>query len=377
MSPVNFEQAPILLFWETTKACKLACKHCRAEAIAEAMPGQLTTEEGKRLIDDLRAFTPRFPVIIFTGGDPFMRQDLFELAAHAKSYGMPIGFAPSVTPLLTREAGVRMREAGSKTVSISLDGANPATHEGVRGIQDHFRKTEEAVRMLVEEGHTVQINTTVMRRNVEELADVAALLSDWGAHIWEVFFLIRVGRGSELEELSPRENEDVVHFLYEASRYGFIVRTVEAPFFRRVVAERREAGPDADPVSTFGLGRLYERLASRLRQRLGEPGASRAQSVGTRDGKGILFVAHDGDVYPAGFLPYRLGNVRRDDIVRLYREHPLLKAIRATEFSGRCGVCGFADTCGGSRARAFATFGDALAEDPACAFVPSAPVLSG
>jgi radical SAM protein len=371
VSPVNFDQAPILLFWETTKACQLACKHCRAEAIAEPMPGQLSTDEGKRLIDDLHAFTPRFPVIIFTGGDPFMRSDLFELAAHAKSYGMPIGFAPSVTPLLTREMAVRMREAGSKTVSISLDGALAETHQGVRGIEDHFRKTEEAVRMLVDEGHTVQINTTVMRRNVDELADVAGLLSEWGAHIWEVFFLIRVGRGSELEELTPQENEDVVHFLYEASRYGFIVRTVEAPFFRRVVAQRREA-PDADPVSTFALGPLYERLTGRLRERLGEPGSSRAQSVGTRDGKGILFVSHDGDVYPAGFLPYRLGNVREQDIVELYREHPLLKSIRATEFGGRCGVCEYADTCGGSRARAFANFGDALAEDPACAFQPVA-----
>jgi radical SAM protein with 4Fe4S-binding SPASM domain len=301
-----------------------------------------------------------------------MRPDLFELAEHARSYGMPIGFAPSVTPLLTREAAIRMREVGSKTVSISLDGASPETHEGVRGIEDHFRKTEDAVRMLVEEGHTVQINTTVMRRNVEELADVAALLAGWGAHIWEVFFLIRVGRGSELEELTPQENEDVVHFLYEASRYGFIVRTVEAPFFRRVVGQRRALGDDADPVAAFGLGALYERLTLRLQRRLGAPGSSRAQSVGTRDGKGILFVGHDGDVYPAGFLPLRLGNVRQDDVVDLYRTHPVLRAIRATEFGGRCGVCEYADTCGGSRARAFATFGDALAEDPACAFHPAA-----
>lgn len=368
--PVNFEQAPILLFWETTKACRLACRHCRAEAIAEPMPGQLSTEEGLRLIDDLRAFTPRFPVIIFTGGDPFMRPDLFDLAAHARSLGMPIGFAPSVTPRLTREAAVRMRQVGAKTVSISLDGARAETHEAVRGIEGHFRRTEEAVRMLVEEGHTVQINTTVMRRNVEELADVAALVADWGAHIWEVFFLIRVGRGTELEELSPAENEDVVHFLYEASRYGFIVRTVEAPFFRRVVAERRELDPEVDPVAAFGLGSLYERLVRRLRDRLGEPGSSRAQSVGTRDGKGILFVAHDGDVYPAGFLPVRLGNVRRDDIVRLYREHPLLRAIRAAAFGGRCGICPYADACGGSRARAYATSGDPLGEDPACAYEP-------
>ncbi|MGZ4130004.1 MAG: radical SAM protein, partial [Actinomycetota bacterium] len=192
MSPVNFSQAPILLFWETTKACGLACKHCRAQAIAEPMPGQLSTEEGFRFIDDLRAFTPRFPVLIFTGGDPFMREDLFELASRARSYGMPIGFAPSVTPLLTRDAARRMLRVGAKTVSISLDGADAATHEGVRGVDGHFAKTEEAVRMLVAEGHTVQINTTVMRTNVEQLAEMASLVSSWGAHIWEVFFLVHV-----------------------------------------------------------------------------------------------------------------------------------------------------------------------------------------
>ncbi len=372
MSPVNFDQAPILLFWETTKACRLACRHCRAQAIAEALPGQLTTEEGLRLIDDLRAFTPRFPVLVFTGGDPFMREDLFDLAEHARGYGMPIGFAPSVTPLLTETAARRMRTVGAKTVSISLDGADPATHEGVRGIEDHFRKTEDAVRLLVREGHTVQINTTVMRSNVEELADVAALTASWGAHIWEVFFLIRVGRGSELEELSPQENEDVVHFLYDASRYGFIVRTVEAPFFRRVVAWRKALEPGVDPAEAFGLGPLYRRLSARLRGVLGEPSSSRAQSVGTRDGKGILFVSHDGDVYPSGFLPLRLGNARRESIVELYRSHPVLRSIRRAEFGGRCGACEFSDACGGSRARAYAASTDPLGEDPACAYQPQA-----
>lgn len=376
MSPVNFDHAPILLFWETTKACGLACRHCRANAIAEALPGELSTAEGLKLIDDVHRFAPRSPVLVFTGGDPFMRADLFEIAAHARALGIPIGFAPSVTPLLTPEAAVRMREAGAKTVSISLDGACAQTHEGIRGVERHFERTLAAVRMLVENGHTVQINTTVMRGNVEELADVAGLVAELGAHIWEVFFLIRVGRGSELLELHPQENEDVVHFLVDASAYGFIVRTVEAPFFRRAVAQRREVGLlNGDAAARFDLGALYDRLTERLRERLGSPRSSpRAQSVGTRDGKGILFLAHDGDLYPSGFLPLRLGNVRTDDIVEVYRDHPVLRSIRRSEFSGRCGRCVYRDLCGGSRARAWATNGDALGEDDACAFFPDASV---
>jgi radical SAM protein len=363
--PVNFDRAPILVFWETTRACDLACRHCRAEAISQPMPGQLDTEEGVRLVDDLARFEPQRPVLIFTGGDPFRRKDLFDLADRARARGLPIGFAPSVTPLLDRAAAVRMREAGAKTVSISLDGARPRTHESVRGVAGHLRRTEDAVRLLVEEGLTVQVNTTAMRRNVHELADIAALARGWGARIWEVFFLIRVGRGAELEELSPAENEDVAEFLHDASRYGLTVRTVEAPFFRRVVAAR-EAGGDRPPA----VGSLHAELSGRLQDLLGPPGeAARARSAGTRDGKGILFVSHAGEVYPSGFLPLRLGNVREDDVVRLYRESPLLRSIRDASFSGRCGVCEFADLCGGSRARAYAA-GDALGEDPACAYVP-------
>jgi radical SAM protein len=374
MPPVDFDRAPMLLFWETTKACLLACRHCRAEAAPEPAPGELSTDEGIRLLDDVATFTPRPPVVVFTGGDPLMRGDVMMLAEHARTLGIPFGFAPSVTPHLTREAARRMRTLGAKTISVSLDGATPATHDAVRGIAGHFARTEEAVRMLVDEGHVVQINTTVMRRNVDELADVAALVAGWGAHIWEVFFVIAVGRGTDVEDLAPAENEDVVHFLCEAACHGFIVRTVEAPFFRRVVAERAATPAGAHRVP---LGPLYERLSARLRDRLGAPGRSRAQSMSTRDGKGILFVSHDGDVYPAGFLPIALGNVRARSVVEIYRDDPLLRAIRASEFTGRCGVCEFRDRCGGSRARALAAHGDPLAEDPACAYRPEPALATG
>jgi len=304
-------------------------------------------------------------VLILTGGDVLMRGDLLRLVGRARGLGLPVAVSPSVTPRLEPATLAALRRAGVKVASLSLDGARPETHEGLRGVEGHFEETIAALRLLRDHGFTVQVNTVVRPENVEELAEIAAIVDEVGAAIWEVFFLVRVGRGAALAELSPEQNEDVCHFLVDASRYGFIVRTVEAPFFRRVVAWRQEG-------RTCETGPLYERLSARLREVLGEPrSASRAQTKGTRDGKGIVFVAHNGDVYPAGFLPLTVGNVRERSLVRLYRESPLFKAIRATRFHGRCGRCDYADLCGGSRARAYAVCGDPLGEDPACAYEPA------
>ena len=215
------------------------------------------------------------------------------------------------------------------------------------------------------QGFTVQVNTVVTSQNVHELPAIARIVHDCGAAIWEVFFLVNVGRGSSMLELGPDQNEDVCQFLYDASQYGFVVRTVEGPMFRRVVHwhEQGIAGP---------TGPLYEQLARGLVEQLGPPSApSRAQTKGTRDGRGIVFVSATGDVYPAGFLPIVLGNVRDDAIVDIYRDHPLLRRIRAAEFGGKCGRCDYRELCGGSRSRAFAASGDALAEDPACAYEPA------
>ena len=221
-----------------------------------------------------------------------------------------------------------------------------------------------AIYSLVAAGLTVQVNTTVMNRNVVELPRIAALLAETGAHMWEVFFLVQVGRGVSTAALSAAGHEDVCHFLYDASRYGFIIRTVEAPFFRRVVTERRAGMPVPQTA-------VYTGLAGRLTELLGESDRRpSAHTAATRDGKGILFVAHDGEVYPAGFLPIGLGNLRERPLSEIYRDDPLLRQIRAAEFTGRCGDCAYADLCGGSRARAFAATGDPLGEDPACLYQP-------
>src|SRR5450631_3071902 len=363
-SRLDFERRPMLVFWEVTRACLLACKHCRASATEGALPGELSTAEGLDLIDQVAAFGRPYPILVLTGGDCLLRPDLFDLVEHATALGVPVALSPSVTPCLTPPMIERMVTSGVKAVSISLDGAVPATHDGVRGIPGHFEDTIKAISALSKAGLTVQVNTTVMRANVDELADVADLISRAGAHIWEVFFLVQVGRGVDTDAVSPVEHDDICHFLYDTSQHGFIVRTVEAPFFRRVVA-RRQAG---DPAPT---SRLYQRLSGRLEALMGPAtGRPRAHTAATRDGKGILFVAHDGEVNPAGFLPQPLGNVRDESIAAIYRDDPLLRQIRSAEFTGRCGRCEYADLCGGSRARAFAASGDPLGEDPACPYEP-------
>ncbi len=340
--------------------------HCRASAQTTPGPDELTTAEGFALIDELAAVGSPRPILILTGGDCLERPDLLDLVAHARERRVPVALAPSVTAKLRPEILTGLRDRGVRTMSLSLDGSTPEVHDGVRGIPGHFDDTLRAIGLLQRHGFSVQVNTTVMRSNLHQLADVAALMDEASVDAWEVFFLITTGRGSDLEATTAAENEEVCHFLVDASRYGFVVRTVEAPFYRRVAFER--AGTEGPPLGRpIGTGSLYASLRDRLVTRLGPPGRPpRSPGASTRDGKGIVFVAADGDVHPSGFLPVTIGNVRRHPLMDLYRSHPLLRSIRASTFVGRCGTCDHADRCGGSRSRAFAEVGDPLGEDPGC-----------
>src|SRR6266545_181969 len=305
-SPVDFDRRPILVFWETTKACALACRHCRASAIPQPLASELSAPEAQRFLEQLAGFGRPRPVLVATGGDVLMRPDLHDLVARAAELKLPLALAPSVTPLLTRERVASLRRLGVKVASISLDGATASVHDGVRGVKGHFEATLAAIRLLRLERITVQVNSVVMRDTVEELPAIARIVKESGASIWELFFLVQV---------------------------------------RRVVAER--VNGDAPPADG-----LYPRLLTTLRNELGAPvGGPRAQTKGTRDGRGVLFVGHDGEIAPSGFLPLGLGNVRDSDIVRVYREHPLLRKIRAAEFSGRCGNCRYRDLCAGRGSR--------------------------
>ena len=365
----QFDRRPLLVFWEMTKACQLSCFHCRANAQLTGGPDELSTREGVELIDSIASLGRPRPILILTGGDCLMREDIVELASYAHSLNVPVAIAPSVTEKLTSSTLQGLRRAGVKSASLSLDGANASTHDEVRGVPGHFDATLRAIAELNRHGFTTQVNTTVMASNVRELADVAQIVQQLKVNVWEVFFLITTGRGSEIEATSATVNEEVCHFLVNASRYGFTVRTVEAPFFRRVALERRQRSFGGDPQD---VGETYEFLRSRLLQLLGPSSAAvRAPSAATRDGKGIIFVGANGDIYPSGFLPIALGNVRSANLIDVYRDHDLLQSIRSADFVGPCQRCQHSDLCGGSRSRAYAAYANPLASDPGCVLVSS------
>ncbi|MEM0141206.1 MAG: TIGR04053 family radical SAM/SPASM domain-containing protein [Thermoplasmatales archaeon] len=363
-APIDFNMKPILIFWETTKACDLACKHCRASALLNPLPDELNTEEALSFLDQITGFGRPYPVVILTGGDIMKRNGLEQILAHANELGIPASMAPSATPLLNDDAFIMMKKFNIRSLSLSLDGATKSTHDWLRGLNGTFELTLGLMKKIVKEGFTLQINTTVFKRNVRELPDLLKILIDSGVKTWEVFSLIRTGRGIDREDLEPREYEDVFNYLEFASRYSVTIRTVEAPFFRRILRERE--------VTEYSGGTLYKNLVKRTVELLGEPsGISRGHTTFTRDGKGVIFVAHNGEVNPSGFLPINLGNVREKSIVEIYRNNETLVKLRdPANLKGRCGVCEYADLCGGSRARAFSYFNDIFQEDPRCLYIP-------
>ncbi len=360
-----FEKRPVLVFWETTKACLLACQHCRARAQQTALPGELTTSEGERLLADIAAFGHPAPVVVFTGGDLLMRPDIFHLLQFAKSLGLRMAVSPSATQLAADAVMQRFTELGVHSLSLSLDGPEDV-HDRIRGIPGTFQSTLSALHRAQAAGVSAQINTVVMRRTVEHLPEVVSLLLREGVHVWEVFFLIATGRALASEYLTPQEWSDVSDFLIDVTGYGLLVRAIEGPFVRRALIERHE-GIRAN-------GALYHRLVADLERRAGKPVRQPQMTrVGTLDGDGIVFVTHDGWITPGGFLPIHLGHVRHDRITDVYRTHPLLLDIRRRKFSGPCGQCRFSDVCGGSRARSFAHDWNPLGSDPACPLVTREP----
>ena len=202
-----FAAAPQRIYWEVTKACDLACRHCRAEAEPCRAPEELGASEARRVIEQIAAVRAPKPHLIFTGGDPLKRPDLFDLIAHAVAVGLPVSVSPAVTGLLTRDTLRALRTAGVEAISLSLDGSDATAHDGLRGVPGTFMRTLEAMRVALEEGLLVQVNTLVTSVTLPDLPAVDDLVSGLGAQRWSLFFLVTVGRGRELGQISPEDCE--------------------------------------------------------------------------------------------------------------------------------------------------------------------------
>ncbi|MDZ5811712.1 radical SAM protein [Halorubrum sp. AD140] len=337
---IDVDRRPLVLIWEVTQACGLACRHCRADAKPRRHPDELTTEEGRRLLDDAAEFGDG-QLVVLSGGDPLAREDLTELVSYGTELGHRMTITPSGTASLTPDRVSALADAGIERMALSLDGATRESHNRFRG-EESFADTMTAARAARDVGLPLQVNTTVCAETVEELPAIRDRVHDLGAVLWSVFFLVPVGRGRILEPISPGHAEEVMSWLHgvaEAERFG--VKTTEAPFYRRV-----------------GL------------QRDGDESAVRRRG-GITAGRGFAFVSHTGETYPSGFLPKSAGNVRDRSVVDIYRNAELFESLREPDrLAGKCGACEFRQVCGGSRSRAFAATGDPLESDPLCPYVP-------
>ena len=350
-SPRDYARTPINVYWETTQACALACRHCRAEAVPTPHPMELKFDEGVELMRQIHEFGDPLPQLILTGGDPLARADLYDLIDQARRFGIGVSITPAATPALTRDVLVRLKEHSVEGLGLSLDGSTAARHDSIRGVPGTFDRTVQAMRWAQELEMPLQVNTLVAAETAGDIPAVYELLKPLGVARWSLFFLISVGRGKVLQPLSPEEGEKLMGWIYDTSRIApFTVATTEAPSYRRVALDRMRAeGMTGEQIKRSPANR----------------------SFGIRDGHGIVFVSNTGDICPAGFLPLAAGNVRKDRLADVYRNAPIFQALHdPAQFEGRCGVCEYRALCGGSRARAFEATGNPLASDPFCLYEP-------
>lgn len=349
-----------LLFWESTIRCNLTCAHCRRVESDDTAHRDLSTEQAKNLIEQLAQLgrgQPMMPVLVFSGGEPLCRDDLFELIHRAKSQGITPALATNGTLIDAAVAG-QLHDSGVARISVSLDGATPEVHDRLRQLAGSFEKAIEGIGFLREAKVPFQINMTLTKHNARQLEDIYELAKSLGAVAVHIFMLVPVGCGQSLAEtdmLSPEEYEKKLLEICTLDRRGELQMKVTCgPHYERVIRQE-------------GLHQSRTKVGGAVPGRSGHSGASK----GCLAGLGVLFVGHQGDVFPCGYLPVKCGNVLEQGLLDIWYKSEDLARMRDTgALEGKCGLCGYRQVCGGCRGRAYAATGNYMAEEPFCAYEP-------
>ncbi len=349
----TYAQAPRLVYWEATQSCALSCLHCRAESVPYRNPFELDSAEAQSLMQQIVAFGgDPLPHLVITGGDPLRRPDLSDLIVYGRSLGLSISVTPAGTDALTPQVVHGLKEAGISSIALSLDGSTAAIHDAFRGVAGSFHWTLGGAQAVVDAGIPLQINTLVSAQTLADIPQIYRVVRQMGITRWALFFLVATGRGEDLAEVSPEESEVLLNWLGEIMRHPdtpFIIKTTEAHHYRRIAVQKMRRALSEEAILQTPVGRGF----------------------GIRDGNGIVFVSHVGQVFPSGFLPISAGNVRKQSLADIYRHSDLFRQLRDPDaLSGKCGTCAFRTLCGGSRARAYAASGDPMASDPFCPYQP-------
>ncbi len=386
---------PRLIAWELTRACNLGCVHCRASAVDEPLPEELTTEESLHLIDQIAGFSR--PILILTGGEPLVRKDIYELADYGAKKGLRVVLATNGT-LLNRDIASKLKEVGIQRVSISLDASHAEAHDSFRGSPGSFAQALAGIEVLKDVGLSFQINTTITKRNLTEIPSIADLALRLGTDALHIFLLVPTGRGKEIEgdEILPAEYEEVLNWFYDKQKTVSInLKATCAPHYFRVMRQRMKAeGTQPQGSLTQGTRTQESRPQESRPQGMkpspashphhghghkgSHPGALEATSKGCLGGTGFCFISYRGEVYPCGYLPALAGNVREKPFPEIWGNSVVFQELRDPDLlKGKCGRCEYRRICGGCRARAYAACGDYLAEEPYCIYQPRLPGSGG
>ncbi|HUU85626.1 MAG TPA: radical SAM protein [Phycisphaerae bacterium] len=372
-----------LLFWETTAGCNLDCVHCRRlEVSHELMKNDMNTEQARRMITDLAGFASC--ILVFSGGEPLMRPDVFELASLAREKGLIIALASNGT-MIDRPMAERIAQTGFHRVSISLDGSDAQTHDRFRQLPGSFHQALGGLRNLREAGVATQVNCTIAKHDADQLGAVLRLAESVGAEAMHYFLLVPVGCGEQIADdqmLDAPEIEQRLHEIVElAEGTALHIKATCAPHYYRIIRQeaaakgkpmpKRQGHPGGVPASIGGHAQGDHGSASSAGKPGGHPVGMDAVTKGCLAGTSVCFVSHPGDVFPCGYLPVSAGNVTRQKLSEIWARSEVFAQLRDPELlQGKCGVCEFKRVCAGCRARAFYQYGDFLAEEPVCEFQP-------